>query len=228
MPVFNYAAVNNAAARAVQGDLLLLLNDDVLPARADWLAQMVALTERGDAAADVVGARLLYGHGRVQHGGVIMGLAHLCEHAFRLRAGDDGGPHGLALASRQVSAVTGACLLVRRALWERLGGMDEGFAVALNDVDFCLRAGAAGGRVAMAAAATLYHFEGQSLGRHYRGARAGLEAVEVQRLHRRWQSVIADDPFYNLQASLEPGRAFEPGFPPRLTPLAWIGGEDAA
>ncbi len=229
MDGFNYAAVNNAAVRATGGDLLLLLNDDVTPIRPDWLARMVAPT-LGDGAvvADMVGARLLYAHGHVQHAGVIMGLAHLCEHAFRLAARDDAGPYGLALAERQVSAVTGACMLVRRSLWEALGGMDEGFTVALNDVDVCLRAGARGARVVLAADAALFHYEGRSLGRHYQGARARLEILEVQRLRARWQSLIADDPFYNPQASLEPGREFQPAFPPRLTPLSWIGHRNAA
>ena len=229
MAVFNYAAVNNAAVRAADGTLILLLNDDVRPVRGDWLARMVAATQApAPLRADIVGARLLYGHGRVQHGGVILGLAHLCEHAFRLTARGDGGPHGVALLDRRVSAVTAACLLVTRAMWDAVGGMDEGFAIALNDVDFCLRAGAAGAIVLMAAAVELYHYEGASLGRHYSGARAALESVEVQRLRNRWQSLIAEDPFYNLQASLEPGREFTPAFPPRVTPLCWIRGEDAA
>ena len=229
MKAFNYACVNNEAARQARGDLLLLLNDDVMPIRAGWLARMVQLTQDGPMRpADIVGARLLYGHGRVQHGGVIMGLAHLCEHAFRLSARRDGGPYGLALAERQVSAVTAACLLVRRDLWRRIGGMDERFAIALNDVDFCLRAGRADAAVVIAATVELHHYEGRSLGRHYRGGRAGLEALEVQQLRTRWQSVIADDPFYNPSASLEPGREFQPAFPPRLTPLGWIRGDDAA
>ncbi len=229
MAVFNYSAVNNAAVRDSDGALVLLLNDDVQPVRADWLRRMVAMTQGTvPLRADIVGARLLYGDGSVQHGGVIMGLAHLCEHAFRLTAREDGGPHGIALLDRQVSAVTAACLLARRDVWDRVGGMDTAFAIALNDVDFCLRAGAAGAIVAMAASAELYHYEGTSLGRHYSGARAALEVMEVQRLRTAWQSVIAEDPFYNLQASLEVGREFTPAFPPRLTPSSWIRGEDAA
>ncbi len=229
MPAFNYAAVNNAAVQSSSGALILLLNDDVRPVRADWLRRMVAFTQAPvPARADIVGARLLYGHGRVQHGGVIMGLAHLCEHAFRLTARGDGGPYGLALLDRQVSAVTAACLLVRREVWDRAGGMDEAYAVALNDVDFCLRAGVAGAIIIFAAMVELYHYEGASLGRHYSGARTALEAVEVQRLRNNWQSLIADDPFYNPQASLEVGREFTPAFPPRLTPIRWVRGENAA
>ncbi len=220
---FNFAAVNNAAAAFAEGELLLLLNDDVVPFEADWLHRMVAHVCASDGTrADIVGARLLYGNGMVQHAGVIMGLANLCEHAFRLAGRGESGPQGLALLSRRVSAVTAACLLVRRELFLSLGGLDEAFAIALNDVDFCLRAGQAGACILLEAGVELYHFESLSLGRHYQGRRSALEALEVRRLRTRWGPVIADDPFYSPLASLEPGREFEPGFPPRQTPLSWI------
>ncbi len=227
LPAFNYPQVNNLASRAARGDLLLLLNDDVAPMQADWLRRMAAFAVHPENPCGIVGARLLYGNSRVQHGGVIMGLADLCEHAFRLTTREDRGPYGIAAMDRQVSAVTAACLLVHRTLFTELGGLDEGFAIALNDVDFCLRAGQSGARILFAASVELHHFESLSLGRHYQGARAGLEALEVVRLRMRWQSVIADDPFYNPQASLEPGREFQPSFPPRLTPLSWISAEKA-
>jgi GT2 family glycosyltransferase len=222
MPAFNFAAVINKAATHATGDLLLLLNDDVSPIGADWLRQLVARTMGDESCrADIVGPRLLYGNGLVQHGGVIMGLANLCEHAFRLADRRDPGPSGLAHLERQVSAVTAACMLVRRDLFESLQGMDEEFAIALNDVDFCLRADQAGARILYAAGVDMYHFESLSLGRHYHGARAGLEAAEVRRLRDRWEFRIMADPFYHPCASLEPGREFSVGFPPRQTPLSW-------
>ncbi len=223
---FNYAAANNAAVCLAKGDLLLLLNDDVVPVQPDWLQVMVSIV--GDLAgvqADVVGARLLYGNDTVQHGGVILGLANLCEHAFRLAPRDDPGPYGLAMLDRQVSAVTGACMLLRRSLYETLGGLDESFAVALNDVDLCLRACATGARIVLAAGIELYHYESLSLGRHYENGRAALEAIEVNRLRQRWAGVIANDPFYNPNASLMPGQEFQPSFPPRCSPLSWINAE---
>ena len=215
---FNYAAVNNAAANAVDSELLLLLNDDVAPlfpqqGGAGWLDAMVAHMQSPKVGA--VGARLLYGNGMVQHEGVVMGLANLCEHAGRLRPGTDPGPHSIALMAREVSAVTGACLLIRTDLYRHLGGMDEAFAVALNDVDLCLRVRQSGHSVVYCPEATLLHFESLSLGRHYAGARAALESLEVRRLRARWQDVIEADPFYNPLASLEPGREWQPSFPPR-------------
>jgi hypothetical protein len=213
LPAFNYAAANNRGAALAGGELLLLLNDDVAPARPDWLSAMVAHMQ--DARVGIVGARLLYGNGLVQHEGVIMGLAHLCEHAGRLRPAGDSGLHGLGLLDRQVSAVTGACMLIRADLYRALGGMDESFSIALNDVDLCLRARQAGWGVVYCAHAELWHYESLSLGRHYAGARAALESAEVRRLRARWADVIAADPFYSPLASLEPGREWQPGFPPR-------------
>ena len=188
-----------------------------------------------DPRVGIVGARLLYGNGMVQHEGVIMGLANLCEHAGRLRLASDPGWHGRNLAGwgladdglpgrdlpnwgmvdRQVSAVTGACLLIRTALYRDLGGMDTAYAVALNDVDLCLRAREAGWRVVYCAGAELHHYESLSLGRHYAGSRAVLESQEVRRLRGRFGSVIEADPFYSPSASLQPGREWQPAFPPR-------------
>ena len=214
LPNFNFAQVNNAAAAHADGAFLLFMNDDVSPAKNDWLACMMAHASAPGAGA--VGARLLYGNGMVQHAGVIMGLAGLCEHADRLMCGDDPGDHGRAFADREVSAVTAACMLVPATLFRKVSGFDEAFAIALNDVDLCLRIRATGASIVYAAGAVLYHYESLSLGRHYRGVRASLENTEVQRLRARWHSVIADDPCYNPQASLEPGREWQPAFPPRL------------
>ena len=228
LPAFNYAAANNLAVQQAKAEMIVLLNDDVVPIDPAWLRRMVALFGNPGSHADIVGARLLYGNGMVQHGGVIMGLANLCEHAFRLTWRRDTGPHGLAACTRQVSAVTGACMMLHRSLYRSLAGMDESFAIALNDVDFCLRAGAQGQRIVFAAGVELFHYESLSLGRHYQGERAGLEAVEVRRLRALWGNAIADDPFYSPSASLEPGREFQPGFPPRRTPLSWIAGSPLA
>jgi GT2 family glycosyltransferase len=223
LPGFNFSAAINRAASASRGEVLLLLNDDIVPIEPDWLVHMVAyVCQDGAAPADIVGVRLLYGNGRVQHGGVILGLADLCEHAFRFAERDDPGPQGLHHLDRQVSAVTAACCLVRRSTFEQLGGFDEGFAVALNDVDFCLRAAARGARIVMASRIDLVHFESLSLGRHYQGRRAALEAIETRRLRERWPGPIGQDQWYNPCASRELGREFQPAFPPRQTPFSWI------
>jgi GT2 family glycosyltransferase len=154
-----------------------------------------------------------------------MGLANLCEHADRFRDPDDPGPHGLAQLDREVSAVTAACMLVRATAYCQVGGMDEGFAIALNDVDLCMRLREKHWHIAYTPGISLYHHESLSLGRHYDGARAGLEAVEVARLRARWAGIIADDPYYNPNASLEPWRLWQPGFPPRQAAIQGSGGK---
>jgi GT2 family glycosyltransferase len=208
LATFNYAEANNRAAALASGECLLLLNDDVAPIEPLWLRRMMALL-RGRTA--IVGARLLYGNLMVQHGGVIMGLAELCEHDGKFSDRADAWP---GASNRDVSAVTGACMLVRAELYRALGGLDTAFAIALNDVDFCLRARKAGAGIGFCGQATLFHYESLSLGRHYEGERAGLEGVEVRLLRERWQAVIHSDPFYNPQASREPGREWQPAFPP--------------
>jgi GT2 family glycosyltransferase len=107
-------------------------------------------------------------------------------------------------------------MLLRAGLFAELGGFDTAFAVALNDVDLCLRILATGAWIVYTATATLYHYESMTLGRHYRGVRAALEVPEVRRLRGRWAAAIACDPYYNPQASLEPGREWQPAFPPRV------------
>ncbi len=216
MPTFDFARVNALAASTLHTELLLLLNDDVAPIDDGWLGAMVAQLD--DPSVGIVGARLLYGNGTVQHAGVVVGLAHLCEHNDRFRDADDPGPFGAVLLDRDVSAVTGACMLIRRSLWQQLGGFDPAFAIALNDVDLCLRARQAGVRVVYAAQAVLHHYESLSLGRHYAGARAGREGPEVRLLRQRWSAVMQDDPFYNRNLSHEIGREWQPAFPPRLPP----------
>jgi GT2 family glycosyltransferase len=214
LPAFNYAEVNNRAAAQARGEFLLLLNDDVVPVTKNFLSLMLSHARTPGVGA--VGARLLYGNDTVQHAGVILGLAGLCEHAGRHTDASDPGDHGRARMDREVSAVTAACLLLPASLFAELGGFDRGFAVALNDVDLCLRIRATGARIVYTASATLYHYESLTLGRHYQGIRASLEALEVQRLRARWAAQLADDPYYNQQASLEPGREWQPAFPPRL------------
>ncbi len=214
LPAFNYARVNNLAVAEARHETVLLLNDDVAPIGPDWLAVMQAHLQ--DPAVAAVGARLLYGDGRVQHGGVVLGLGGLAEHADRLLAGGDAGPLGLGGIDREVSAVTAACMLLRRADWQAVGGMDERFAVALNDVDLCLRLRAAGRLIVQANSAVLHHYESLSLGRHYGGARAGLEAVEVGLLRRLWGPVLGADPYHNPNLSLETGREWCPAWPPRV------------
>ena len=213
---FNFAqAVNHGAAEASarDGDILLL-NDDVEPTAPDWLARMAAhLT---DPRVGIVGARLLYPDGSMQHGGIVMGLAGFCEHAFRHLPAGSTGYDWRAVLPQRLLAATGACLLVSAGTWRAVGGMDETYPSAFNDVDLCLRAGEAGAEVVLSDA-TLIHHELQTYGSHYAGERAPFERAEVGRMRRRWAAVIASDPYYSPNLDPFPGREWTACFPPRLT-----------
>jgi len=189
---FNYSVINNEAARQCQFPLLLFLNDDTSVIAPGWLDAMVELAARPEVGA--VGAKLLYPDGRIQHAGVVMGLFDNCGHAFKGLAGDQ--PHYFDLPDviRNVSAVTGACLMVRAAVFHEVGGFDEQtFAVAFNDIDLCLKIGRNGYRVLYTPHALLYHREAFS--------KAPEDLIphpkEVQAMQAKWKDVIAADPFYN-------------------------------
>ncbi len=153
---FNWSRLNNLAARAATGELLLFLNDDVGVLEPGWLAALAAQAQRPEVG--VAGAQLLYPDGSLQHAGLFFGPDG-GRHLLRFQPGDASGPFGLAQCAREVLAVTGACMMLRRDTFERLGGFEERHAVVNNDVDVCLRARAAGLRVLYAPEARLVHHE---------------------------------------------------------------------
>lgn len=216
MAQFNFSATINALAASGEAEYVLLLNDDVAPIRRDWLRWMAAFLQDRRTAA--VGARLLYPDGSVQHGGVLMGLGGLCEHAHRGLPGSAPGYAWRAVLAQELSAVTGACMLVRRRRFEEAGGLDETYPSAFNDIDFCLRLREAGYGVVYAPQAELTHLELQTYGSHYTGARASHQAEETARMLRRWSGVIREDPYHNPNLRLEPGFEWRPAFPPRVSP----------
>ncbi len=189
---FNYSQINNAAARQCSSPVLLFLNDDTSVIEPGWLEAMVELISRPEVGA--VGAKLLYPDRRIQHGGVVMGLYDNCGHAFK---GLDGGvSHYFDFSDviRNVSAVTGACLMTRAALFWEVGGFNETeFAVAFNDIDLCLKIGASNHRVLYTPHALLYHHEAFS--------KTSKDLVphpqEVASMRSRWGKIIAWDPFYS-------------------------------
>jgi GT2 family glycosyltransferase len=189
---FNWSALNNKAARQSQSPLLLFLNDDTEVITSDWLAAMVELSVRSQVGA--VGAKLLYPDGRIQHAGVVMGLFENCGHAFKGLAGDRQHYFDLPDVIRNVSAVTGACLMVRRGVFQEVGGFDEDrFAVAFNDIDLCLRIGARGYRVLYTPHALLYHHEAFS-----KTTKDLIpDSAEVLEMRSRWKTVIGADPYYS-------------------------------
>jgi GT2 family glycosyltransferase len=189
---FNYSAINNLAARQCESPILLFLNDDTSVIADDWLEAMVELIERSEVG--VVGAKLLYPDGRIQHAGVVMGLYDNCGHAFKALDGEISHYFDFSDVIRNVSAVTGACLMTKRDIFWEAGGFDEAdFAVAFNDIDLCLKIGSLGYRVLYTPHALLYHHEAFS--------KTSKDLIphpqEVARMREKWAQVIERDPFYN-------------------------------
>jgi len=189
---FNFSAINNAAAHQCDSPVLLFLNDDTSVIAPGWLEAMVELALRPEVGG--VGAKLLYPNGAIQHAGVVMGLYDNCGHAFK---GLDGSrPHYFDFTDviRNVSAVTGACLMTRASVFRQANGFDEDeFAVAFNDVDFCLRLGSLGYQNLYTPHAVLYHHE--SLSKTSKDLIPHPKEVAAMRL--KWGKTIAHDPFYN-------------------------------
>ncbi len=193
---FNWAAINNAAARDCQAEVLVFLNNDTVVLTPDWCDSLVGLALRDDVGA--VGARLLYEDGTLQHGGMVVVGEDQVLHEGAGTPGTDGGYLGRHGLTRQCAAVTGACMATRTAVFSALGGFDEArFAVTLNDVDYCRRARAAGLKVLYCPDATLYHLEGKTRG--FDGAPEKLARVERERaaFRAKWRGTASADPFYN-------------------------------
>lgn len=199
---FNFAAINNFGRRHARGEFLLLLNNDVEVLNADWLTELVRLGAQ--EGVGIVGAKLYYPDDTVQHAGVITGLGGFAGHSHKYaRRGGSGYMFRLATV-QDFSAVTGACMLVKSGVFDAVEGFDEGFAVAFNDVDFCLRVRRAGYRVVWTPYAELYHYESKSRGLDTKGeAKARFEG-ERQRLEGRWgRAALTHDPAYNPNLTLD-------------------------
>ena len=193
---FNFAALNNAAAGEARGDILLLLNNDVEVLQPGWLGEMVSYAARADVGA--VGARLLYPNGTVQHAGILLGPEGTATHVGRGAAADDPGYLGQLARTRDLSAVTGACLAIRSSVWQAVGGMDERLAVTWNDVDLCLRVRSAGLRVVWTPHATLLHREAATRGLEADDpARAARFRAEQALMRESWGDALENDPFLN-------------------------------
>jgi ADP-heptose:LPS heptosyltransferase/GT2 family glycosyltransferase len=185
---FNWSRFNNAGARAARGRYLLFLNDDVEAPAAGWLTALLEQAQRPDVG--VVGARLLYPDGKVQHAGQYLAETH-ARHAFRFADGTDHGPFGIARVAREMSSVTGACQMIRRDVFERLGGFDEAHDVINNDLDFCLRAQSQGLSVIFTPHAELMH--------HELASRADIEdSYDSARFGAEWRvTLMRGDPYHS-------------------------------
>lgn len=210
---FHFARLMNAAAREVDADVLLFLNDDTEALTPDWIEAMVA--HLADPSVGAVGAVLLFPDGRIQHAGVVLGIRGGAAHAFKFHPWTEPAYHHYPQLTREWSAVTGACLAVRRDTFWAVGGFDEAFAASFNDIDFCLRLGERGLRVLCAPAARLVHHETVSRPR-------AMDPEEVRRFVARWGARLArPDPFYSPHLS-----QWTEDFTPRVVDVVPPGGTD--
>jgi GT2 family glycosyltransferase len=198
---FNFSALNNAAVGRTEADVVCLINNDVEALHAEWLEEMVSVALQPGVGA--VGAKLLYPDGRIQHGGVLVGLHGAADHAYAGAPGDAPGYAQQLLVRREVSAVTAACLVVRRALYLEVGGLDEEvFPVSFNDVDFCLKLRTRGYRNVWTPHARLVHHESASRGKALRPEEKARADRELAALRSRWADALLDDPYHSPNLSL--------------------------
>ena len=202
---FNYSKINNFGAKYATGEYLLLLNNDTQVITMNWLEAMLMYAQRSDVGA--VGAKLYYGDHTIQHAGIVLGLgAHrTAGHTHYKINHDNLGYMGRLCYAQNVSAVTGACLMVRKSIFEELGGLDESFKIALNDVDFCLRIRQKGFLNVFTPFAELYHFESASRGIDIQDeAKAKRYEEEAEHFRMKWKEVLEKgDPYYNPNFSLD-------------------------
>jgi O-antigen biosynthesis protein len=199
---FNYAAINNFGATRARGEVLLFLNNDIEAINPDWLDRMVTHALRPEVGA--VGAKLLYSDDTIQHAGIVIGMGGVAGHAHVRFPRDADGYLGGLRVTQNCSAVTGACLMTRRAVFEEAGGFDEGFVLAFNDVDLCLQIRALGYRVLWTPDAELYHLESKTRGYEDSPEKLKRFRREYQLFRAKWERLLKQgDPYYNPNFRLD-------------------------
>ena len=201
---FNYSKINNFGVQYAKGEYLLLLNNDTEVITPDWMEELLMYAMRKDVG--VVGAKLYYPDKTIQHAGIVIGLgAHRTAGHTHYRIPEANvGYMGRLCYAQDVTAVTGACMMVSKALYEELGGLDESFTVALNDVDFCLRVREKGFLNIFTPFAELYHYESKSRGLEDTPEKQERFHKEIQTFETRWPEILKNgDPYYNPNLSLE-------------------------
>ena len=199
---FNYSAINNFGSKFCSGKYLLLLNNDTEVISPNWIEEMLMFAQRKDVGA--VGAKLYYPDNTIQHAGIAIGLLTLAGHLHRNFPREHPGYMGRLIYAQDLNAVTAACMMVPKKVWDEVGGLDESFEVAFNDVDLCMRIRKAGYLIVWTPYAELYHYESKSRGLEDTPEKRKRFKGEVQRFHQRWAKELAEgDPYYNPNFSLD-------------------------
>ena len=203
-PSFNFSAVVNYGVKKSTGDYVIILNNDTQVITVNWMEELLMYAQRKDVGA--VGAKLYFPNRKIQHAGIILRLgAHrTAGHCHYGQEGMNLGYMGRLCYAQDVSAVTGACLMIARKKYDEVGGFDEGFEVSLNDVDFCLKLRQKGYLNIFTPFAELYHYESLSRGLDLKGENAKRYAAESKHFRKKWKEVLdAGDPYYNPNFSLD-------------------------
>ena len=198
---FNFSAINNFGAKVSTGTYLLFLNNDTEITTPDWIEAMVEQAQRPSIGA--VGAKLLYPDNTVQHAGVIVGLGGVAGHSHKHFPAHATGYFYTLQTVNNFSAVTAACAMIRRDVFDEVGGFDESIAIAFNDVDLCLRILAAGYRNIYLPHVVLYHHESKSRGYENTPEKQARFIGEQQVMHQRWHTDTRPDPYYNINLTLD-------------------------
>jgi len=199
---FNYSAINNFAVKQANGEYVLLLNNDIEVITPDWLEQMLMFAQRDDVGA--VGAKLYYSDDTIQHAGVIVGLGGVAGHSHKYFDRDNPGYMARASIAQNLSACTAACLLIRKSVYEEIGGLDENYAVAFNDIDFCMAIREAGYLIVFTPYAEFYHYESKSRGDEDTPEKRARFNSEVFRFQDKWgEELKKGDPYYNPNLTLD-------------------------
>jgi GT2 family glycosyltransferase/glycosyltransferase involved in cell wall biosynthesis len=199
---FNYSKINNYAVANARGDYVLFLNDDMEVIGGQWLSAMMEHARRTEVGC--VGAKLYFPDNTIQHVGVIIGLSGLAGHSHRFEPVDTDGYFHRAQTVQNLSAVTAACMLMRKEVFTEAGGFDEGYSHDFNDIDLCMKLRELGYLVVFTPYAELYHFEGLSRGRADSPEKQQRFRREFERFRQKWKSVLAKgDPYYNPNLTLE-------------------------
>ena len=198
---FNYSAINNFGVQYAKGEHILLLNNDVEILNEDWLEQMLMFSQRSDVGA--VGAKLYYPDDTIQHAGVIVGVGGVAGHSHKYFHRSDPGFMARASIIQNLSACTAACLMIPRKVYDEVGGLEEGYAVAFNDVDLCMKIRKAGYLIVYTPYTELYHYESKSRGFEDTPQKVARFNTEINRFKSRWgKELEAGDPYYNPNLTL--------------------------
>lgn len=214
---FNFSALNNRAVKTVSSEFVCLVNNDIEVLTPAWLEEMVGMADRPGVGA--VGARLWYPDMRLQHGGVIVGLGGVAGHSHKYLPKGAVGYFYRAVLHQALTAVTAACLLIRRSIYEEVGGFDESLRIAFNDIDFCLRVRAAGYRNVWTPYAEMIHHESASRGHETTPEKQARFRDEIMRMKARWGEGLLRDPAYSPNLTLE-REDFGIAWPPRVAMYA--------